>query len=261
MLIPTGTLLARARRNHHLIPFLTVSIPEIAEATVRTAEAVKGRVILQIEIQSKSSPEEIVFLVQACKLLARTSSAEIGVHVALLDEDKLWLDYLCAENNLSLSISGPLAHPRGKGEQFLEEALKAAHHDEIEILLTSQHYVGLNRLLEAAEMTAVQALITPLVPPESARSNFSPGHVRDLIKSVKIPVIAYGAEQLRPATRQQLMKAGVGGSSFGASFLDEAFSAGLRTGLRDRSVATPSRYLRFARKAVASAVEPLLTSI
>lgn len=243
MLATLSTSLARNRRQKRLMLSCCCAQLEIAAAAVRVAESQDTSLILTLDLTRAltSSPE---FLVSSALLLARQSSVPVVVEAFVEPSESSVLDVV--------TLGGLVITPRievlpvHEIGPLLDIAAKlcVAFGCELTVAATTQALVA--QVADLAHTHDIQAV--RIRGHHASRETIVPHEVQTVCKQLSIPVIAEEVD-LSPAELKKLSKSGVSGVTIG-KVLEEAFTAGLRTGLRDRSLSEPARYLKTANRAV-----------
>lgn len=243
MLATLSTSLARNRRQKRLILSCRCSQLEIAAIAVRVAESQDASLIITLDL-TRPLTVAPAFLVAATLLLARQSTVPVVVEAFVEPEEQTMLDVL-TEGGLAIaprieSLQAHLVEPT----LAIAAKLTVAFGGELVICATTQ---GLEaKLADLVHTHDAQAVRIRGHHP--SRQAVVPHEIQTLCKDLHIPVIAEEID-LNPAELKKLSKSGVSGVTIG-NVLEEAFTAGLRTGLRDRSLSEPARYYKTANRAV-----------
>lgn len=256
MLSAFGSILARAKRHTHAVPVFGCVLPQIAEGVLAGQRTQKTDIALMID-EKYTSSGSFLSLLQAVLQLAEESPRDVAVLARVHPESETIPDLL------RLPISGlVLDHAQLSRKSYTtllcQLGLKAAHekvscYGELTGLITA------NRLTDFIEETGIDGLFFDLGFMQSNEPIISLSYVKDAAKLAGVPLIGQPIP-LSHAMRHRCIEAGVRGFVFGIE-LEEAYTAGLRTGLRNREATQPAHFEHYGLQAVSQAAHSLVTSI
>jgi fructose/tagatose bisphosphate aldolase len=248
MLVLLSSQLARARRRKQLLLSCQFAYLEIAVAAVRAAEAENLPLILTLDTHRVAAyPPD--FLLRSVLELARLSSVSVAVEVRtepLEQKNSFWL----AAGAVTVTPDqGDLTEERYTALLTHVATTAVAYGAEAVATVSPEHSIQQVELLintsgaHAARFSwDAQRKVTPDILAKT----------RDLARALKVPSIADSAFH-RPGDKKKLLQLGVSAITLHEE-LEEAYTAGLRTGLRNRSIIDPSVYTQKGHRAVEQAI-------
>jgi hypothetical protein len=253
MLATVSTSLARNHRQKRLVLSCRCSHLEIATTAVRAAESQDASLILTLDLTAPLSYTPTYFL-GAALLLARQSAVPIVIEV-LIDPNRELVENAFMNGALvvtprleSLSIA--------EAEAFLGWATKLAVAFGSEVIFSATTSALEKKIPDFAHAFPIQAARINGAHLTEDGNRVIAERVQDICKNTHLPILADECA-VHITDLHKLSKTGVAGVTVGR-VLEEAFTAGLRTGLRDRSLYQPARYLKTANQAVENTIINLL---
>ncbi len=245
MLVSLSTQLARAKRARKPLVFAQVTTLEIAVAVVRAAEHEKRSVVLTIDA-SHPLLYSLDHQVAATLQLGRMSRADVTVEVIT------GANHLAVEQALmaGAQVVSPQVTDISESQAvslFGWSANQAkAQGAELMVDLSYYHKGDWNSLAHLlASKHQVCAVRTQLLGKDH---KLQATEVTQVMHSLKLPVIAAAADY-KPSHLRRFVELSVGGVTL-TEVLDETFTAGLRTALRNRSHNLARYYLPKGQLAV-----------
>jgi hypothetical protein len=245
MLVSLSTQLARAKRLHKPLVFVQVTTLEIAVAAVRAAEHEKRSIVLTIDADHPLL-YSLDYQVAATLQLGRMSRAEVTVEVItganhLAVEQALMAGaQVVSPQVTNISESQMLALFGWAANQAVAQGAELMA--DFSYLHSSDWHQRSHALSAKHQVAGFRA---PLLDKDM---KLQAAALAADVKTLKLPVIAAAAEY-RPSQLRRFTEIGVNGVTF-TEVLDEAFTAGLRTALRNRSHNLARYYLPKGQLAV-----------
>jgi hypothetical protein len=228
MLATLGTYLARATRSKRPLLFAGAVQFDVAESVIRAAERNKVPVGLILDVQALISP-----------VLAIAHSASVPVIVMARVEMAREAEKAC-----ELGVGGLLYAPSD-----------SPSHTSLNTMIERAAAFGTDISLETDTDADLSGLgIVALF----VREKVTPKGVAELKKNVRIPVVR-AIDDLTPLNVRQGLAAGSAGIWL-RDGVEEAYLAGLRTGLRNRAAVRAHHYLPYAVTAAEHAVSDAITA-
>ncbi len=226
--------LARAQRHKKpLLSCRTTSL-QIAAAAIQAATMESSAIHITIDAtQATTLPHQT--LLSGILQLGRSSKVPVVVE-AIVPAGKEAASWWMAEGALVVTLHGTRDAIKRHMSYVVSEAI--AHGIEV-----GAEPLDIQTAQDAEWLAATTGLSFVRLQPREKMSD-----MHEYVKAIRVPVIA-GALHLTPKKSRDLVTAGCQGLTIGVE-LDEAFTAGIRTALRDRSVIEPARYLSYGGTAV-----------
>lgn len=256
MLVSFSTLCARSKRHKQVLLSCNVTQLEIAQAAVRAAEHLHLPIILTLDT-TKPLLTSLSVIIAATLVMARESSASIAVEVRAEHHKPVIQQILESGAPTITPQLGSLSHEAAL--ELVEWTAKVASAYGAETVLAASAATIRALLPEAVQQTGVVAVRIVAARSTERGKTVVPADVQDVLSMAKVPVIAE-EELLSLAESRKLSRTGIAGLTIGKD-LEEAFTAGIRTGLRNRSLYEPSRYLSTATLAVENITTNLLRQL
>lgn len=250
MFVSVPTLLGRAVRGHTAILFCTVSTTDIAESAVLAAAGHSLVLVLDATCWKGGLAEQgyLAWL----HWLAEHAPTQVGIAVECEVTSPDIGDLLTVFPGVSLIL-------RTHGSLQLTAAslqVLHRHYRTVPLLADLTAPATPDQVREFVRQTGVSALRIPLPHDHSGVLGSSPAYVRQLVRAAQVPLITAEATY-KPSILQRCLKAGISGVMLSEA-LNEAYTAGIRTGLRNRSSTNPHRYTAPAKQAVHDRVSTFL---
>lgn len=234
--------LTRARR--HGIPLLscrTTSL-QVALASLQAAILEKQAIMLSIDATTTTTlPHEA--LLAALLTVGREAPVHVVIEV-LTHPSREAVDWWLDRGVLALTLHGT----KNQISRALSWAEDEAQAYGAEVGISLAEAVTQSEL---HSLSAKQVAFIHLNPPDSSEA------LKGFLRASNVPVLALAAGRTLKQS-QSLVKAGAAGVTLSHE-LHEAFTAGVRTGLRSRTVTDPTRYLSYGATAVREMVRAHLT--
>jgi hypothetical protein len=233
MLTLVSLELARAKRRAKPLISCRVNSLQLAQAAMQAAELERAPILITIDATIPTSLPHYP-LVAALLAAGRESKSQVALEVVIPCQKQTaswWLDH----GALAITLHGTKEQIARGAKAILSEA--AAYHAELgvePIDITSDEEVA--RLAVSSNATFLR-----LKPREKV------AEMRSYVLAARQPVIA-GTMLATPRQSKSLVTAGCAGLTLGEE-IQEAFTAGLRTGLRNRSTLDPAQYLGYGATA------------
>jgi fructose/tagatose bisphosphate aldolase len=234
MLALLSTELARAKRHKKpIISCKTVSL-QIAAAAVQAAMLEREPVLITIDATDVTTlPHQA--LLTAVLEIGRSAPIPVMVEV-IVGTAKGAASWWLSNGVLALTLTGTQDAIKRNLASIAAEAF--AHGAEIGIEPTDLTLASQAKALAQRH----DATFIRLQPREKITE------MHELVTALEVPVIA-DALHLTPKKTKELIRAGCAGLTL-ATDLDEAYTAGIRTALRDRTMTNPAKYLSYGATAV-----------
>ena len=254
MLIALSTLLAKGRRAHQPVFICDTGTIEIAQAVLQVAEKENRGIALQIDSTSIQTLP-IATLLDIYTHLAEPLSVPVSIILHL---------------NPSLANLGFINHPGlttigfkwgsesiVQRKDLVRQVVIVARQSSKEVIGELTQSLTPLKISTFVQETGIHSLTLGITQsPTHKDSSFSLAYLRDLSSAAKVPLISpevfYTPAQLRHAH-----EAGLQGFVL-KEYLQEAYTAGIRTGLHSHSVINPSHYQLRGMKAVEHSLAQLL---
>ncbi len=254
MLVSLSTLLSRTKRKKEMVVGCTVESLDMLEAVL--TEAGKHGKPLMILVNSRIS--SVCSLSVFCRVAQELCQAH-SYPVSLVLEGE-WTEQSVSDFLLAgkWSLKPSISHEHSLAESTRITGLVAQQATErgLELVGEVSQTSSLNSIATFVHASGVHALVVRVTWEEGARGYLSTKHIENIVRHTKVPVFIEG-EQLDPAWMGRLLKVGVSGWLL-RDALAEAYTAGLRTGLRNRSASHLFLYQTYAAKAVSSTLSHYL---
>jgi hypothetical protein len=244
MLVSFSTQCSRAKRKKAGLFLLPVAALEQAAAAVRAAETQEQGITLIVNATQPLLYGLDVFM-STLLILGRASTAPVTVGVYCGPT------HVAAEQALDAGAQLLIPEQRHSREQFVSllswcAARAQAQGSEVAVApATDESLPALFQLLQAVPLCAL------LLPVERIKG--APEGVKVVVHEVtqltKLPLILECTEDHTPTELRRYVKSGVNGILISEEF-DQAFTAGVRTALRDRETSDPAVYLSKGGRAV-----------
>ena len=254
MLVSLSVQSARAKRKGCGLLMLPVSALEQATAAVRAAETQKQPIVLIIDT-TKPMLYGLELFANMLLTLGNVSSASVSV-IALCAPN-----HIAAEQAISAGVQGIIPLRDGASTEQLVSLLSwcstRASARNTEVFLSADKAHELHALLPLLDQVRLAGVLTSF---ESILVNsvFTPSLLKDIQDQTKLPIYLTFEEDPEPKLVIRLVKAGVQGIVVSNEF-DDAFTAGVRTALRNRSISNPVHYLGKGGLAVEDKIVRYLT--
>lgn len=254
MLVPVSTLLARAKRHHEGVPFFQAASAEIIEALSQEASGGKSLgIIIDATVPATLS---LGSLVAVAKAAAGTSLGQVAVLVVVAASQESAQEAIsCQAPAILFQDSADLA--RTTLRTLSHWAVRVGGQRGCEVVGTLSGLVTLAKISTFAQETGVQALFLPIGVVQHGKALVSPAYLKEIGQAAKLPIIAQPLS-LSAAQRSQAVRSGITGFSYDHDLLSEAYTAGLRTGLRNRAQHNPAVYQASGMQAVRQAARSYL---
>lgn len=243
MLISLGTLLARTKRAKQLAFSCSVASFDMLEEVLERAEKYRSNLIVSVP-SSSSLMTPIIG-----EIIARHS-----VTCALQHEVEAGEEALLSLHDYPFPVALKLldTHPSAEACSAIKQ-YAYQHHAEVALAIHANQTAGaIEHLVSASGASA-------LVFCHDENEDLSLQQLKELQYAAKLPAIL-ASEHPTPSKIQNVKRAGIVGIDVSQA-LNHAYTAGLRTGLRDRSISNPSYYLPYAKKAVGNTLEHYLSLV
>ena len=238
MLVSVATLLARAKRQRQVVPFVAMRTLDAAQACLEVATVHQAPLVLCVEHMPNVPARSTLNSVHVALWLAERATIPVGVmldmHSTELPDEALKQHLPGIAVVLQVTAAGSVPKLPAGWSVILD----------LNAPMTADR---INEMVHANEVVAVRL---PLPSGRTGTGSPAPAYIHGLSHSLPVPLIAADTS-FRPAILRKCVDAGLQGVTI-AEALDEAYTAGLRTALRDRSEQRPSRYLAKAENAVTS---------
>lgn len=253
MLISLSILLARAYRRKKAIPLVVVSNPQIIVGVVKAVEASNGSAVLVIEDSISPSFETETLYANAIHL-AQKSTASLAVVISAQPTKEAVSTVL----NLEIpAITFNLTYLSKKALwEITRWTVREAKRKNTEVMGTVSGLATVDRLYLFVEQTEVDCLSFPIGIKRDGQPHISASYVSQIAKAARIPLVAQEFPLSRAALKQ-CAQAGLTAFTL-KSEIEEAYTAGLRTGLRGHSQNVPSSYESLGIKAVEQTISNYL---
>jgi hypothetical protein len=246
MIIPVSTSLARAKRKKQPVLFCSADSLDIALTIIQVATSHSKPLVLSLDTTVSSALPASLFI-KTIVDLAQDSPVEIGLSVQVPATEE------AVKQALDLGVQSliptfSVGHSLDQMATSLRSLEKIARKKDAELIgyLSSAHPI--EQVVRFIHESGIQTLLLPIVAEQSSRALFSSAYVSELTKACKIPLIT--CNQMVTIERlERAHKLGIQGFLL-KELLAQAYTAGLRTGLRNRSAYQPAGYERYAFKAV-----------
>lgn len=244
MLTSFSTQLARAKRRKTPLLIVPVTVLEEAAAVVRGAETQGLGVALTIDA-TKPMLYSLEIFVHTVLIVGRLSSNEVTVIV------RCGPTHLAAEQALLAGAQAIIPTEGGSQEQYvslLSWCASRALYQGAEVIAAPKLHANEDDLVRAFNQTRLGGMMLPLSFVQEERA-VKLSQIRHYHTRFRLPLIIQLDSMHTAAHLQKLKKADVMGVYVEDEF-DEAFTAGVRTALRNRSQANPAVYLGKGGRAV-----------
>jgi hypothetical protein len=207
---------------------------EVAIASIQAASLEKVPVLISIDATVPTTVPHQTLL--RCILeLGRDTATPVGVEV-IISPNREVASWWLSEGVLALTLSGNRESVKRLLKGVMGEA--EAHGAEVGVEISD--------LGTVAEAEQLGRTLAPSFFRLAPREQIS--EMREYIVALRTPVIA-GNLHITPKRSRELVAAGCAGLTLGEE-LHEAFTGGVRTGLRSRTVMDPAKYLGYGGTAV-----------
>jgi fructose/tagatose bisphosphate aldolase len=240
MQVSTTILLARARRKGEALACVQVTNFEVAEAVVEAVEQSKRSVILSVEVGQDMG------LLGMAQALVMQASTPIALHVDVHSLENV--RHLLVFKPSSISLCNLENLSRTALVEKTKDLVREVSTQGVEVAGNFSHYANLNRLVQYVQETGVHYLSLPLGIVQDGTTHISPSFIKEVCQAVRVPVIGQDIA-MTASMRALCTKAGVYAYRYDGKAINEAFTAGVRTALRNRSQSDPAYYLALGRKA------------
>jgi hypothetical protein len=232
MLVTLSTLLARAQRAKRAVVCCRVTSLEMAQACLEAAIQAKEALALEVALEGPGSVPGPL-LMDAVVHLAYRSTALVSVIACVLPQETEVQAVL--EGGVSavrFAWTSSQAGPRRK--DLTRWAVRAGTRYGVEVIGDPGSSLTPLRLRSFAEATGATVLYLDLDTSEEGRKAATVGYVHELAAGATVPLM-FPELSLSSAQRQRYVEAGVRCFTLGEE-LEQAYAAGLRTAIRDRTV-------------------------
>ena len=247
MLFSLPTLLSRSQRARKPLLFVDVSTFELAVATIRAAEHLDRPVVLSIDVTSLVL-YSLEYVVGAALILGRLSSALVCVEVRI-DPTHGMAEQAVSAGAMALTVKH---HCERAGQ--LESTLTwisghaAARNVGLVLELADRGPQSLAMVEQLAKHAPLVALRLPVLDHLEKKSTVAVESIQQWQNVTKLPILAASADY-SPSHLRRFASLRIAGPLLDTE-LEEAFTAGLRTALRDREANSPRRYFPKGQLAV-----------
>lgn len=226
--------LARAKRHHQPILSCRTNSLQIATAAIQAAVLQKSTAFITIDATAATTLPHQALL---AGLLELGRGVEVPVVVeAVVPAGKEAASWWISNGVLVVTLNGGTEAIKRHVAYVAAEAY--AHGAEVGLEPTDlQSLKAAEQLVERHGATFIR-----IAPREKITE------MHEYVKALELPVIA-NALHLTPKKTRDLITAGCAGLTLSIE-LEEAFTAGVRTALRNRTVTDPARYLSYGATAV-----------
>jgi fructose/tagatose bisphosphate aldolase len=243
MLVHPSLELARAHRRKRPLLFCRTNSLEVATAAVQAATVAHAPLVLTIDARRPAALSHLV-IAHGMLTLGREASVMVSVEV-MTPAHKPAIEWWLERGVLALTIADSLDKLEPVARQLAP--MVQAYGAELGLAPQEaglQDFARLSKTVQPAFMRIQGTL----------RST----ELRERVEAVEVPLVC---DELTDSLRKnrELITAGVQGITVD-SMLQETFTAGIRTGLRNRSVDDPAYYLGKGSVAVRDAVLRLYTT-
>jgi len=240
MLATFPTYIARSKRQRRAFPIIEVQQFTTARAAIQAAEKHALPVVLSVQ----SDPS----LVRGLLSLAQVANIPVLVTVRCRSIED-------AEQVLALGVQGITVQvhdlPQHGRKMYLESLVAVLASRDVSLFLEWDAKEKIPTELAQSGIHGLilrnTAILSPLLIKEL---------IEHLLRSKQIPVFLH-ADELKPRELQQYLKAGILGY-FVSTAVEEAYTAGLRTGLRNHALTLASEYEHYAVLAAQETTERIL---
>lgn len=244
MIASVSTLLGRAMRRRNLALLCSVSNHELLEAALSVQQ--KDALILVVKASLRTSPEQLHALLASAVWRVQHHESSFGI---LLDlgmwepaERQKFLTELHGFPPMAGLIYPGLTFPRGW-----------------ELIGPVWGRITADGIREAVSEKGLVAVGVRVSSIQDRKGAIALEEVKNLHKAARVPLFLEESS-LSPRMLRQLAKAGVSGVCIDEQ-LEEAFTAGLRAGMRNRTLTQPELYFRKGRLAVVQRISTYLTHL
>ena len=237
MLVSFSTQSARVKRKGGALLVLPVAVIEQAAAAARAAEHSHSPLVLLIDA-TKPLLYSLDVFVATLLMLGRSSSAPITVAVYCGPT------HVAAEQALEAGAQLIIPEQRHSLEQYvslLSWCAQRAAAQEADVVAAPLPSESLEQLLPLLETVRVSGLFVSeeILQVENV---FNPVLIKNFLTLAKMPILVELHRDHMPRSLKYCRKAGIGGFVI-AHEVNQAFTAGIRTSLRDRTQYNPTQYL------------------
>lgn len=245
MLASLSTILARSKRHQRIVPLCYPSTPEIMLACLEAANKKQVETVIVLD-EEKLGFMPLNLAVDFCIGLAKQSKTAVSIAVSCKPTEE------AIRSTLSLKVPSIILkesdHSRKYLTKFTSWAVKLARCHHAEIIGTLKGLATANRLEQYLHETGVTAISLPIGVIREGKPYISIPYIEQIAKIAKIPLLAQEFS-ISASALGKYASAGLVGISI-SSELDQAYTAGLRTSLRNRDVIEPKQYQDLAIKSV-----------
>jgi|GEM_PF-6288415 len=244
MLVSFSTHSSRKKRKGGGLLVLPVTVIEQAAAAVRAAEHTGHSLILLVDATQPLLYGLDVF-VQTLLALGRSSAVAISVGV------QCGPTHVAAEQALTAGAQFIVPQYQGSEAQYvslLSWSANRAAAQTAEVVVAPGVAHSLESLFSLLQTVRLAGVILPEEMLQVGGA-FNPALIHEIASMVKLPLLVALHEDKMPSQMVKCIKAGVSGFLIENEF-DQTFTAGIRTGLRNKTLSDPRTYLAKASLAV-----------
>jgi len=247
VLTSVSSILTRALRRHSAALLCSVSSHELLEAYIRAAELSREGFIIVVKGSHKGDHDTLHALLATTVWRLEHHQLTWGIALDL----SLWNAHEQRSFLLGLKDFPALTLISNHQQRQIPKDWSWIEHTSTIPTVAS--------LQEVARSLAPQAISIPIPVTDGRSKSNSVAQLAALRKASSQPLIAQEA-LLSPLMLKRQVRAGISGITLDEQ-LEEAFTAGLRTGLRNRSLSHPEVYLAKGRLAVTNCVVNYLSHL
>jgi hypothetical protein len=246
MLVGLSLVLSRAKRAGQLVPIIPVDTHQLVADVLLAMAHQSARIVLEVPTSAPAGTFEL-----AQVLLQADHKVEGAV---------LYSYHHTNHHQVPQHVTDIALHVGDLGSGELRGVVSATDHPAA-LVLHSERFPNPNHLRALLDRHPV-ALRLPVLLGATAtnhRPTLDAVHLNNIVQSARVPLLA-AAHRYSPDQLQVLHRAGFSGYTISVEELHEAYLAGLRTGLRDRSQRNLAVIHRPASLAVQQVLKRYLTS-
>lgn len=252
MQIKPSILFSREKRKKIITPVINVSNFEILSTVVGAVDSLERNCLISLSIQGTlpldlqlvTSTEIIRRAVQAYALQVRVEASQADFHALI----RLGVSSIQLHFSKTASLKDI--------QEFTMWASKEAGTHAIELGLFLDRRLALNSLIQLVEETGIDSLTINQTHYNLEDDQVSLKAVSQITSAVKIPVILQ-AEHVSPTILRRLHQTGISGFVLD-SLISHAYTAGIRSALRNRAIYDPELFASKGQKAVEKTIHHYL---
>lgn len=252
MIVTPSLILTRAKRRKKAIPNCVIASLEILQAVLSLAEHRKQECILTIDTNNPLfASENMIGVVRA--LLAESSIC-FGLILQVPADQKILEGFLMLQEP-ALQIMFNSSHSQEVRVEFISQLSTSSLIKGTELLAENSGKFSVEKSVQLVE-SGLHCIILPHLFSEIRPEKISLSEINNLTSSLKIPLISTDED---PAGywAGKAAKAGIYGFTLD-KVINQAYTAGLRAGLRNREHFHPADYALLGQKAVKKTLDHYL---